>query len=143
MLPFTNVCNATHFLLVRGKDVIRLPLFNVTTHFLLDIRKRCSDVTAFHQNVKCHSQAVGHMKRCDKTAFHKMCNITNSLLVMGKEVMRLPFTKSCNVTHSLLITGQDDDMIFNKNVTHSLLVTGKDVMRLFHHILISLTFCQS
>src|SRR6266576_2495101 len=41
----------------------------------------------------CHTQAVGHRKRCDESAFHKICNITHSLLVRGKDMVRLPFTK--------------------------------------------------
>ena len=45
------------------------------------------------RNVQCHSQAMGHRKRCDETAFHKMCNVAHLLLVIGKDAIRLPFTK--------------------------------------------------
>ena len=79
--------------------------------------------------MECHSQTVGHRKRCDQTAFHKMCNLTHSLLAIGKDVMRLPFTK-CSITHPLVI--RCDETACHKicNVTHQLLVEGKDMVRL-------------
>ena len=61
-------------------------------------------------SVQCHSQPVGHRKRCDEvlpltkcamsltccwsyerydeTAFHKMCSVTHILFSIGKDVMR-------------------------------------------------------
>src|SRR6266550_381291 len=73
IIAFHKMYNVTHFLLVIGKDLMRLPF-----------------------TVQSHSLAVGHRKRCDETAFHTMCNLTHFLLVIGKDVMRvmrLPFTK--------------------------------------------------
>ena len=81
------------------------------------------------QNVQCHSQAVGHRKRCDETAFNNMCNITYFLLVIGKD--RLSQGVQC---HSLPIGHRKrcEETAFHKmcNVTHFLLVIGKDLMRL-------------
>ena len=82
------------------------------------------------QNVQCHSQAVGHRKRCDETTFHKMCNVTDLLLAIGKRCDET--TCSWNVQcHSLPIWGyrkscDENAQAFDKmcNVTHILLDIG-------------------
>ena len=67
-----KMCNIAHFLLVIGKDGMRLPFTKYT----------------------CHSQAVGHGEGCDEGTFYNMCNITHKLLAIEQYVMpRLPFTK--------------------------------------------------
>ena len=68
-----EMCNVTHMLLVIEKQVMKLP---------------------FTKYMQCHSQAVGHKKRCDETAFHTNLQCIHHLLVIGL-VMRLLFTKLC------------------------------------------------
>ena len=78
---FHTIFNVTYFLLVIGKDVIRLPF------------------------TKCHSQADGHRERgerSDETAFHKVCNVTHKLLVIGQDVMCL--SQNVQYHHSLPVS---------------------------------------
>ena len=72
-IAFHKICkDPTHFLLVIGKDMMKLP----STKY------------------ECHSHPVDHRKRCNETASHKICNATHKLMVIGKDVIRLlPFTK--------------------------------------------------
>ena len=52
------------------------------------------------QYMQCHSQPVGHRRRCDETAIHNMYNVTHLLLVQvkGKNVMRLPSQNVMSLT---------------------------------------------
>lgn len=80
--------NPTHFLLVIGKDVMRLPFTKIKmcnlTHFLpLVIWKDVMRMPFTIWYVWYHSQAVGYKKWCHETAFHKMYNLTHFLLFIG------------------------------------------------------------
>jgi len=170
--PFTKSA-VTHFLLVIGQDMMRLPL------------TKCAML------LTCYLLVIG---KDDMSAFHKTFNVTHKLFkfVTGKDVMRLEFTKcamsltSCwsyigkgvmrlsqkvqchslaighrkrcdetafhkmwNVTHLLWVMGKKcDETAFHKMcnviVTNNLLVIEKDVMRLLStKCAMSLTTCWS
>ena len=78
---FYEMCNATHSLLVRGKDVMTAfhKMCNIT-HKQLVIGKNV--MHCLSQNMGCHTLPVGHRKRCDDIAHHKMCSVTHNLLVI-------------------------------------------------------------
>ena len=126
-----TICNVTHKLLVKGQDVQWWDKLS--------------------QNLQCHSQAVGHRKRCCDAAFHRMCNVTHSLfiirkmwwdchsqicnftnflLVIGKDVMRLSFTKCAVLLTTCWLYEKSDETDFCKmcNATHLQMVVGKDVI---------------
>jgi hypothetical protein len=64
------MCNVTHFLLVKGKDVMNhktvQKMCNVTD-ILFVIGQNAMGV--FSGNVQCHSLSIGHRTRCEETAF--------------------------------------------------------------------------
>ena len=139
--------NVTHFLLVIGKDVMRLPFTKcaMSPTYCRSWEKMWWDYLS--QNVQCHSHTVGHGKRCDETALDKMCNVWTHILlvIMGKDVMSLH--KMCKVTHLLLVIGRDVmRMPFTKcpmSLTTCWLFR-KDVMRLpFTKYAMTLTRCWS
>ncbi len=141
---FHKMWNATHSLLVIGKDVMRLPLSsqNMKYHSLPVVIGKDMMRLPFSQNVQCHPQTVGHRKRCDETNFHQVCNVTHLLLVIGKNVMRLlsesvhqmsltscgswkrcdeiDLWKMCNLCHSLAVKKGDE--IAQNMQCHSLAV---------------------
>ena len=123
------MCNVTHFLLVKGKDVMRLPFTKcaISLTNCWSWENMWSDCLS--QNVQCDSQTVGHRKICNETAFYKMCNVTHILLVIGEDVTRLPFTK-CPVALTCYSGHRQrcDETAFHKmcNVTHKLLVMWWD-----------------
>ncbi len=62
----------SHLLFIIGKDVMKLPFTQVcnVTHFLLVIGKDGGDCLS--QNVQCQgSLSVIHTKRCDETPFNQ------------------------------------------------------------------------
>ena len=138
------MCNATHSLLVRGKDVMTAfhKMCNIT-HKQLVIGKNV--MHCLSQNMGCHTLPVVHRKRCDDIAHHKMCSVTHNLLVIWKGVMQLSFTK-CVMWHTFCWSYKKmrwDWLSQMCNITHSLLVTWKDMMRLaFTKCVMSLTSCH-
>ena len=76
------------------------------------------------------------LKRCDETAFHKMCNICHSQTVGHRKRCWDCLSQMCIITHKLLAIGRDVMTAFHKisNVTHKLLVIGKHVKTAFHEM---------
>ena len=81
-----KMCNVTHFLMVIGKDVVRLfhTMFNITYFLKLVIRKVVMRMPVL-QNVH-YSLAVGHSKRSNENAFHKIFNVAHILSIIGKNI---------------------------------------------------------
>ena len=92
------MCNVTHHLLVKGKDVLRLLKMCNATHILF---ARGKDVMRM-PFTKCAMSLTScwSVKRCDETSVHMMCNVTHLLFVKGKDVMS---PKMWNATYKLLV----------------------------------------
>ena len=128
---FCKMCSVTHFLLVMGKDVIRLSWQNVQCHSqpishmmrlpftkcILLLTSCWSYETMWSDclwpNGHYHSLAVSHRQQHDEIAFHTMCNVTHFLFVMWKRCDDTAFHKMHNVAYFLLVTGKRcDDTAF-------------------------------
>ena len=127
------MCNATHLLLVIGKEVTRMPFRKCGMSLTPCWSKKKMWWDCLSQNVQSHSLSVGNRKKYDETGLDmQVRKCANLLLVIGKDVMRLPFTKvQC---HSQTVGHRRgyDKTAFHKmcNGAHSLLIIGKYVMRL-------------
>ncbi len=104
-----DMCNATHWLLLIIKDLVRLFLKNcamsLTVCWLQEVwwdcfqenvpcwltycwpERHCNETT-FHENVQCHTHTVSHRKKMKRHPFSKICNVTHWLLFIRNDVMR-------------------------------------------------------